>query len=321
MNRHIKILDVFYGNRCNLACSNCDTRSDEIRGTLYDPTIDDIKTGISLANEKFNIENWGILGGEPLLYKDKVLDIIKYIRSLDPNKTIFLSTNGMLLDKNISWVVDLITKYRVWVQVCNHTSLFSSKDKITDAVRKVGSIAGIEETIPAHAWWYNIMKLETGTDDWKQYVKNKGLDVTNRDPNDITYMKENYGIHYMESISFQSIYNLIGNTPKPFNSDPKLAYKNSCPSQFCSFLYNKKIYKCAALGTLKNFLNHHNLINDPDWSTYLNYVPVDLESGSEEDFTNFSNTHYTHINECSMCPGSCHSIAKTDTNVLPIKSH
>ena len=46
---HIKILDVFYGNKCNLACSNCDTRSDTLRG--YDPELDTIKESIRLANE------------------------------------------------------------------------------------------------------------------------------------------------------------------------------------------------------------------------------------------------------------------------------
>ena len=133
------------------------------------------------------------------------------------------------------------------------------------------------------------MKLETSTDNWKEYVRSKGIDITNRDPNDVTYMKENYGIHYMESTEFQSIYNIENGVPKPFNSNPQDAYKNSCPSQFCAFLYNKKVYKCAALGTLRNFLEKKNLLEDADWQKYLNYKPVDLETDSPEEF---SKTHY-----------------------------
>jgi hypothetical protein len=318
---HIKILDVFYGNKCNLACSNCDTRSDVIRNTSYDPELEDIKQGILLANKKFDVENWGILGGEPLLYKEKVLEIIKFIRTIDSEKTIFLSTNGLLLDKNIDWIVNLIKNYRVWVQVCNHTSLFSDKDKITNAVHKIGNASGIKETVPAYTWWYEIMKLESGIDIWKQYVKDKGLDVTNRDPNDITYMMRNFGIHYIESTKFHSIYQLVDGTPKPYKSDPEEAYKNSCPSQFCAFLYNKKIYKCAALGTLRNFLDNRNLLKDKDWEEYLNYKAVDLINSPESDFVNFSKTHYSHINECSMCPSKCQNIIKTKENVLPIKFH
>ena len=41
--RHIKILDIFYGNKCNLTCNQCDTRSDVVRKGEYDPTIEDIK--------------------------------------------------------------------------------------------------------------------------------------------------------------------------------------------------------------------------------------------------------------------------------------
>ena len=310
---HIKILDVFYGNNCNLACSHCDTRSDEISSN--GPSLEIIKESVRLANQKFDVENWSVLGGEPLLYKDKVLEIIKYIRSFEPNKTIFMSTNGMLLDKNIEWVANLIKEYRVWVQVCNHTSVFSSKDKIVNAVHKVGNLCNITQTEPAYLWWYNIMKLETGTDNWKEYVRSKGIDITNRDPNDVTYMKENYGIHYMESTEFQSIYNIENGVPKPFNSNPQDAYKNSCPSQFCAFLYNKKVYKCAALGTLRNFLEKKNLLEDADWQKYLNYKPVDLETDSPEEF---SKTHYCSVKECSMCPGSYKGIVKDKINVLPI---
>ena len=36
MKRDIKILDIFYGNKCNLACNQCDTRSDHIRGKGVD---------------------------------------------------------------------------------------------------------------------------------------------------------------------------------------------------------------------------------------------------------------------------------------------
>lgn len=163
------------------------------------------------------------------------------------------------------------------------------------------------------------MKLETGTDSWKQYVKNKGIDIENRDPNDITYMKDNYGIHYMESRSFQTIYNYAYGKVKPFNStDPSLSYKNSCPSQFCAFLYNKKIYKCAALGTLKNFLEKKNSLTDLDWKKYLDYQPVDLSCCTKSDVENFSQTHYSHIDECSMCPSEYTEIAKTEKTVLPI---
>jgi uncharacterized Fe-S cluster-containing radical SAM superfamily protein len=191
MQKHIKILDVFYGNKCNIACAHCDTRSDTIRDGEYDPTIDAIKESIVLANKAFDIENWSVLGGEPLLYKDTVKEIVEFLRTIEPNKTIFISTNGLLLEKNIDWVVDLINKYKVWIQVCNHTAAFKDRsltNKVINSVHKIGKQINFPHTMPAYRWWYNILKIDSGTDSWKDFVKEKQYDFDTRDVNDIVYM-------------------------------------------------------------------------------------------------------------------------------------
>jgi hypothetical protein len=122
----------------------------------------------------------------------------------------------------------------------------------------------------------------------------------------------------MESPFFQTIVDRIYGVPKPFNSTPSDAYKNSCPSQFCAFLHDKKIYKCAALGTLRRLLEKYNITDDPDWQRYLSYKPIDLENSSEEDLDRFADTHYCSIDECSMCPGEYRGIEKNKINVLKI---
>lgn len=319
--KHIKILDVFYGNKCNLACSQCDTRSDVIRHTGYDPTIDDIRRGIDLANKTFDVENWSVLGGEPLLYKKSVLEIIKHIRSIEPNKTIFFPTNGLLLDKNINFVAELIDKYKVWVQVCNHTARFENKtltQKIISSTEQIANKLSLPKLDPTYDWWHTIMKLETGTPNWLEYVKKRNLDHTDEGPNEAAWMKENYGIYYMEAHEFQTIHNYVDGKPKPFkDNDPESSYWNSCPSVFCAILYNKKVYKCAALATLRNFLDTHNVLDDPDWQPYLNYQPVDLETASQEQAQYFADTHYCHVDACAMCPSKRIQVDKTETNVLP----
>jgi hypothetical protein len=52
----LKILDVFIGGKCNLACFQCDTRSDVIRSGEYDQSTEDIIEGIRLAQKHFKIE-------------------------------------------------------------------------------------------------------------------------------------------------------------------------------------------------------------------------------------------------------------------------
>lgn len=315
--KHIKILDIFYGNKCNLACMHCDTRSNSLSGV--DPDIDNIKESIRLANNKFDVENWSVLGGEPLLYKDTVIEIIKYLRSIEPNKTIFFPTNGLLLEKNIEFVADLIKNYRVWVQVCNHTAKFDivKKQNIQRSIKEIAHLAKLPQLDPVYNWWYSIMKFESGTSNWLEFVEKKRIDITDTTPDSIGFMQDNYGIHYMESHEFQRIYNLVDSKPMPYNSkDPSESYWNSCPSLFCAFLHDKKVYKCAALGTLHNFLETKEMLEEEQWQKYLNYKPVDLENCTEKEVEHFGNTHYCHIDECSMCPNKALPIEKTEFNVL-----
>jgi organic radical activating enzyme len=323
MAREIKILDVFYGNKCNLTCNQCDTRSDYVRKGQYDPTMEDIKRGIDLANKAFNVQKWSILGGEPLLYLDQVEEIIAYIRKIEPNKVIFFPTNGSLLDRHMDRVVKMVKKYRLWVQVCNHFVSFIDQTKSNKVKANAEELAKrliIPAATDSGQWWKEIMDFNSGSDQWKAFTDRKGYDISKPEPDEKSWICENYGVYYMEAGEFQTIqrFNEFGK-PKPFtDNDPEGSYWNSCPSVFCAMLYNKKIYKCAALATLRNFLAIHDSLDDPDWTPYLNYKPVDLELYTEEQAEHFGNTHYCHIDECAMCPNKHTPIRKTEEKVLPL---
>jgi len=285
--------------------------------------MNNIKESIVLANEKFDVENWSILGGEPFLYTEKVLEILDFLRKIEPNKVIFFPTNGSLLDKNMDLAVEIIKKYRVWMQVCNHFAAFKDKTKTESLISNVYKLAektGIAKAESTSKWWKEIMNYDSGTPDWQKYLKRKNVDIDDTSPNEAAWIDGKSGIYYMEAHSFQSIhyFNSSGK-PKPFeSSDPEASYWNSCPSCFCALLYDKKIYKCAALGTLKNFLTKHDSLEDPIWQKYLNYKPIFLDSCDDADVKNFSDNHYSHIDECTMCPGTRNEIIKTEEKVLPI---
>lgn len=321
MTREIKILDVFYGNTCNLTCNQCDTRSDYIRKGQYDPSIESIKQGIDLANKSFDVQTWSVLGGEPLLYLDKVEEIIRYIREIEPNKVIFFPTNGTLLDRHMDRIVSMVEKYRLLVQVCNHFVNFQDQtksNKVKENVKKLANRLNISKVETAR-WWNDIMDYSSGSNEWQQFLSKKKYDI-NTKTEEQAWIKNKYGLYYIEAGEFQTIqrFNEFGK-PKPFtDNDPEGSYWNSCPSVFCAMLYNKKIYKCAALATLKNFLITHDSLNDPDWAPYLNYKPVDLETYTEEEADFFGETHYCHIDECAMCPSKHTPIKKTEELVLPI---
>lgn len=323
MTREVKILDVFYGNKCNLTCNQCDTRSDYIRKGQYDPSMEDIKRGIDLANEAFDVQKWSILGGEPLMYLDKVEEIIAHIRKIEPNKVIFFPTNGSLLDRHMDRVVELIKKYQLWVQVCNHFVSFEDQTKSNKVKKNAEDLAyrlNIPQSTEPGQWWKDIMDFDSASDKWKDFTKKRGMDISDPEPNEKTWIYKNYGVYYMEAGEFQTIQNFDAHgKPKPFfDNDPSGSYWNSCPSVFCAFLYDKKIYKCAALGTLHNFLEMHGSLDDPDWQKYLNYKPVDLENYTEQEADFFGATHYCHIDECAMCPNKHTPILKTEEQVLPL---
>jgi hypothetical protein len=86
----------------------------------------------------------------------------------------------------------------------------------------------------------------------------------------------------------------------------------------CNFLIDKKIYKCAALGTLKRFLEFHGSLEDPDWKKYLDYDYLDLETCSDGDVVKFHLGKYCAVAECDMC--GTNSFKRTDEFVINVHS-
>ncbi len=241
MKRDIKILDIFYGNKCNLACNQCDTRSDHIRGKgVDDPEMENIKESIYLAHKNFNVNIWGILGGEPLLYLDKVEEIIAYLRTLEPTTTIFFPTNGSLLDRkgNMDRVVEMTKKYNLMVQVCNHFPEFADSSYSEKVIANTEELARrLDLTVPATGgdWWNKVIDMEAGGQEWLTHMDTIDFSYDCLDENDRGWIGDGYGIYYIESPYFKSITKWVDGRPKPFDSDdPKESYWNSCPSGFCA---------------------------------------------------------------------------------------
>jgi organic radical activating enzyme len=309
---NLKILDVYVGGKCNLACHQCDTRSD-IVGTEYDPDLETIFESITLTQKHFTIDTYSMLGGEPLLYLSKVQKVIEFIRSTDKTGRIVIPTNGSVLSKHTSELAEIIIKYNVSLYVCNHFAAFEDT-KLSDKVKKE------TQQFAKHLGFYRYnprMFLHEIVGDDLPHNFEDGNDLAEQE----VYTNGSSYIWLRGQKEFHSNYFFSAGKPKPFMSgDPKQSYTNGCSSPSCSFLKNKKLYKCAALGTLDILLTHHNSLNDPDWSKYINYQPVDLETASLEQLTSFSNTKFSSINECDMCPSNGNYIfVKTPNKVLPIK--
>lgn len=295
----IKILDIFIGNKCNLSCFQCDTRSDIVKSKSFDPTIESIKQGIMLAQQHFTIEHYSLLGGEPLFYMDTVKELVAFIRNFDTTTPILLPTNGKMIAKKADELASLVSQYNLTLMVCNHFSAFEDKilsNELTTDVDKFVKQLGLTES-KQHTFFEQV--IDEGV-----YVNQQG----------------NVTVFFRDQDYFQSNYYLDNSKPKPFASgDPDASYANGCCSPFCSFLRDNKLYKCAALATVKTLLTHYDNLDDPAWEKYLNYQPLDLVNCTPEEVAEFSNTKYRSIEQCDMCPSQSKSFTKTKATVIPIK--
>lgn len=328
----LKIFDIFYGNKCQIACEQCDTRSDLIRKGEHDPDIHIITEGILLIKQKFDIEIYSLLGGEPLLYKSKIESILEFIRSIDTATLIWLPTNGDLIDKNIDFLSRIIVKYNVLLVVSDHFSNFKDKtrsNKIKNAVNTLVKNINIEK-VHSDLLWTDIMYRRPGERGWEEYwedvkpyrensynAKENKLDSST---NEDLWWNGQYGVYSQNQDSHLKHYYIKDNKPKPFNTiDIDRSYFKNCPSCYCTFMYDKKLYKCAALGTLKTFLEKHDVISDSEWQKFLAYKPLDLTNCTDEEVLNFSVSKFKPISECAMCPSSDQEVVLKEENVLPIK--
>jgi organic radical activating enzyme len=313
---YIKMFDIYYGTKCNLACRHCDTRSDIIRTTETDPHIDTILQGITLAKEKFDIDLYSFIGGEPLYYLDKIEIILAHIRKIDPTAKIQVSTNGALLSKNLDAVVSLMITYETSLFVCNHFAAFDDKmtNRITESVNQLVDRLQLNKG-DANIFLSRLLRLDNPRNDpyLDTWIEQQGEYFLGEQPLDHYYHDDKIFVHFRPQTDFKMHHYMQNGKPKPFmTGDSALSYKDGCSSPMCSFMIDKKLYKCSALGTLERFLEYHGSLEDPDWQKYRNYKYLDLETCTEEEAIQFHATKYCSILECDMCGTSSFNRTRED---------
>lgn len=309
---NLKLLDIFIGGKCNLFCHQCDTRSDVVRTGEYDQDTETIIEGIKLAQQNFKIEMYSMLGGEPLMYLPQIKKIVSYIKQTDPTAYIIIPTNGTLIHKNKDELADILLNYNVSLFVCNHFAGFKD-NKLSNKV-----IASALE----FSKYLNLTEI----DSWEFNINLSGSDIAQRtdfNGNERVFTNGKMHLWIRDQEEFHSHYRLDNGVPKPFKTnDPDASYSQGCCSPMCSFLLDKKLYKCAALGTLKHFLKFHNMLEDADWQKYLSYNPLDLTTALPEEVKKFSDTKLCSISECDMCPNTGDYIfKKTEEKVIKFYEH
>ena len=104
MKPQLPFLELMLSSVCNLVCQGCSTYSD-IPSRGYTPWSE-IRSWLEQWQQKFDIEDIGPMGGEPLIYPD-IMQLLRDVRSMFPNSKIRFPTNGLLLHKHwdvVDWL-------------------------------------------------------------------------------------------------------------------------------------------------------------------------------------------------------------------------
>ena len=296
---NLKILDVFYGYECNLACTDCNPGSNIIQHRRLDPTLDSIIESIdNLAEHVESATNRiTLLGGEPFLYwEERIVPIVRHLRAKFPTSTISVVTNGLLLHKFIDSVINLMLEVDNFkLSVSDHMREFSDDRVAINYYNNLNKFLSDSRLNKIHDFHYDI--------------PNRKIDV---------HLES-------EAVLFIAQYKKINGQLKPFKTgDPDKSFRNGCCSSICSHLVNSKLYKCSKLAAIHDILKETDQLDDPDWAPYLNYVPIDLtQKDIDGELLKFEQNIGKSINVCDMCPDKRQIgitlIQQTKSNVLKTK--
>ena len=245
---------------CNLKCNGCSTFSDlTVQGyTTADQGIE----WLGQWAERFEIQAWGAMGGEPLM-NPQMYEWIVGVRKLLPDAQIRFVTNGLLLEKH--WrIVELLNDIgNCTLKITVHLS----DKRVKSAIDRVQRSYDWE---PVYEYGIHRYGLPNGM----RFQINKPKWFTQ---------------------TFQNTYADM----LPWDSDPVEAFAN-CHQQTCCMLLEDKLYKCSNTALIPGVWKKHNQPNADAWKPYLNTgVSVDAPLHELQAFSNnFGKPHAV----CQQCP-------------------
>jgi uncharacterized Fe-S cluster-containing radical SAM superfamily protein len=224
---HLPFVEMMVTQFCNLSCVGCSNYAD-LKHTGY-VRWEDGKREIESWLPRMDIEDFGIMGGEPLI-NPELKQWIRGLRELLPNSPIRFSTNGELLDRHLD-VVE--TAHEVGNFVFKIT-VHQHSERVERVIAKIFEMYKWE---PVYEFGIYRYKTTNGL----RFQVNRPLTF-------IKYYKNDYA-------------NMM-----PFDSNPADSF-NICMQQKCPLMFNGRMYKCSTLGGLEQTLDRFGN-TDPAWDPY-----------------------------------------------------
>lgn len=283
MNKLIlPFLETMITYNCNLSCQGCTNYSDyNVSGMV---PWEKAEEWLRAWQQKIDIPDFGIIGGEPLMHPD-ILQWIVGIRDVLPNSQIRFTTNGKLLLKKFDVIKKLIEIGNTVVKISVHQP---QEFYVQETINKLFNYVN----------WSPV--TEYGIKRWEGPNRTK-LQINFPQ----TFVKTYLG-------QFDSML--------PHNSDPADSFEN-CVQQRCPLLYEGKIFKCSSIALLKKVTADWNRDSEPSWKQYLDYRGIN-SSCTDNELTHFLNQFGKPETICSMCPSKKDTLSFVPHyNTVVTKSH
>lgn len=313
----LKFGDFHITHVCNYNCEGC-VRMSNYRFSGHQ-LWDDYKDYYTELSKKFSIKLLGISGGEPFLNPD-LKNWLVGLRQLWPESEIWCGTNGSRL-KFVNDLYPILLEHNIGLNICAHTR--DTRDEITEHIN--GFLQGpisFQYRCEFSTWIQNYNEIQQPGwpdcssieefDQLPEYIKDECI-LHKNDPH--TFLSERGSYMYTDSNGVRVMYNhslsfvtasveYIGSDQfNIFDSDPEEAH-SVCFSRYCHTLHRGKLYKCAQVGILPEFMDQYKVnISDEDKKLLMDYKPLDV-SASAEETEKFISQIGKPIPQCKLCPSN-----------------
>lgn len=257
---NLPFLETMITQSCNISCLGCTNYSD-LRHSGYVSWADG-KQQLESWLDRVNIQEFGIIGGEPLINPEWRKWIVG-LRGLLPNAQLRFTTNGLLLNRAPD-IVDL----------CE--SVGNIVFKITVHAHNAELENQIEKIKQSRNW---TPVIEYGISRWVG-------------PNNVRFQIN-------RPSTFLKTYKNSYENMLPWHSDPKQAF-DICCQKTCPLLYQGRIYKCSTAGLLKETLQRFDNPNLDQWSKYID-SGIDVNN-SDAEIQEFCDNFGLPSSICGQCP-------------------
>lgn len=319
----IPYVEFYITNVCNLNCTDCNRYNNFAFKNHF--KWNEIRDTYAKWAEVLDIEDIGILGGEPLANPD-LPNWVNGILELWPNATVNIVSNGTMLENNAVKLRELLDNPRMKLRVSAHNKyeLDNVRDQIDTLLDRPYNVK-IRDDV-SYEWFeksYNAIKAENWPEcktpsDFKnlpehvqyecEYTHNFSGLKWRLENSLFMYTDGKRTIYLRLNDQFSESALRFDNETHEFtlhNNDPKDAIA-VCSFVTCPHFIGGKLHKCGPVGILPMFMEQYKVtVTDKQQELINTYMPAEYNWDKEKMDAFIENLISADpIPQCSLCPAT-----------------